>query len=269
MSDNRPVGVFDSGLGGLTAVRAISRILPEQDVVYLGDTARVPYGTKSDEVIIRYALEGLGFLLRRGVKAVVIACGSMSTVALDALTAASPVPVLAVVQPTAAAAAQATKSKSVGLIATPASVRSTVYERALLAIDPAIKVTARACPLFVPLVENGRVSRGDVVIETVAREYLEDLRGVDTLVLGCTHYPLLAEIIGDVMGDGVTLIDAGAAVACALKSHLSRTNAMPGGGAGRQSFCVTDTVEGFSGLSELFLKKPTIGLVQRVDILTD
>ncbi|GHV35164.1 glutamate racemase [Clostridia bacterium] len=272
LADSRPVGVFDSGLGGLTAVRAIKSILPSQDILYLGDTARLPYGTKSDKVIVQYALEGLRFFLRRNVKALVIACGTMSTVAPEALSAASPVPVLTVVGPAAAEAAAATKSRRVGLIATPASVRSNVYEKALLAIDPAIRVTARACPLFVPLVENGRVTRGDIVLETVAREYLADLKAarVDTLALGCTHYPLLMDVISDVMGADVALIDAGAAVARALKRHLEAADALPPqGAAGTQKFFVTDTAEGFAGLAELFLKNSTQDLVDSIDILTD
>ena len=210
--DDRPIGVFDSGLGGLTTVRELCRLLPEEDIVYFGDTGRVPYGSRSRETIVKYARQDVAFLRTFDLKTIVIACGTVSTTALDVLAAENPIPVLGVVAPAARAAARATRSGSIGLIGTQASIRSGAYERLIRAENPAARVLAQPCPLFVPLVENGRFRPGDVVIETVAAEYLAPLReaGVDTLVLGCTHYPLLEKVIGAYMGPEVRLINSGA-----------------------------------------------------------
>ena len=199
--DDRPIGVFDSGLGGLTTVRELCRLLPEEDIVYFGDTGRVPYGSRSRETIVKYARQDVAFLRTFDLKTIVIACGTVSTTALDVLAAENPIPVLGVVAPAARAAARATRSGSIGLIGTQASIRSGAYERLIRAENPAARVLAQPCPLFVPLVENGRFRPGDVVIETVAAEYLAPLKeaGVDTLVLGCTHYPLLEKVIGAYM----------------------------------------------------------------------
>ena len=187
--DQRPIGVFDSGSGGLTAVREIRSILPFENIIYFGDTSRVPYGGRSAEILLRYARQDVHFLRSFDVKALLVACGTVSTNALPVLAAENDIPVLGVVKPSCAAAAAATRNKRVGLIATAASVRSGAYERCLAALDGTIQVYVKACPLFVPLVENGRFRPGDPVIETVAREYLEPLRatGIDTLILGCTH----------------------------------------------------------------------------------
>ena len=209
--NQRPIGVFDSGLGGLTAVRQLRRLMPSENIIYFGDTARVPYGNRGRETLLKYARQDLRFLRSFDLKAVVIACGTVSANCLEELRRESAAPVTGVVEPAVERAAAATRSGKVGLIATRASVGSGAYERAFRRLDPALEVRALACPLFVPLVEEGRCRPGDVVIETVAREYLAPLRetGVDTLVLGCTHYPLLREVIGAVMGPDVTLIDVG------------------------------------------------------------
>ncbi len=248
--DDRPIGVFDSGLGGLTTVRELCRLLPEEDIVYFGDTGRVPYGSRSRETIVKYARQDVAFLRTFDLKTIVIACGTVSTTALDVLAAENPIPVLGVVAPAARAAARATRSGSIGLIGTQASIRSGAYERLIRAENPAARVLAQPCPLFVPLVENGRFRPGDVVIETVAAEYLAPLKeaGVDTLVLGCTHYPLLEKVIGAYMGPEVRLINSGAEGARAgelpllrqrpaggLLSpglHLPGLGCGPGGGAG-------------------------------------
>ena len=202
--DTRPIGVFDSGLGGLTAVRELRQLLPSENIIYFGDTARVPYGGRSAEILLKYARQDVRFLRSHDIKAILVACGTVSTTALPQLRQESDIPILGVVEPACRRAAAVTRNRRVGLIATAASVRSGAYQRSLRQLDPDIAVTAKACPLFVPLVENGRFRRGDVVIETVAREYLEPLRreGLDTLILGCTHYPLLTDIIGDIMGPG-------------------------------------------------------------------
>ena len=197
-----PIGVFDSGLGGLSAVRRLQEFLPHEDIIYFGDTGRIPYGTRSRDTILRYARQDIAFLRTHDPKAVLIACGTVSTTSLTTLQAENDLPVVGVVEPACRRAVSATQNGRVGLIATLASVRSGTYEAQIGKLDGSVQVISQPCPLFVPLVENGRIHPGDVVIETVAREYLAPLQkaGVDTLILGCTHYPLLEEVIGGIMG---------------------------------------------------------------------
>lgn len=267
--DKRPIGVFDSGLGGLTAVRELGRILPGEDLVYFGDTGRVPYGSRSPETIIKYARQDVNFLRRFDLKAIVVACGTVSTTALEVLVAENPIPIRGVVLPAAQAALEATGSGRVGLIGTAATIRSGAYERAMKALDSAVEVFPVACPLFVPLVENGRISPGDVVIEEVCADYLAPLReaGVDTLVLGCTHYPLLREVIGACMGPSVTLVDVGAACARAVAGELEEQGILASGESRGGLRCfVSDEPEGFAALASRFLGRSVEGLVERVDI---
>lgn len=266
--DQRPIGVFDSGSGGLTAVREIRSILPSENIIYFGDTSRVPYGGRSPEILLHYARQDVHFLRSFDVKALLVACGTVSTNALPVLAAESDIPILGVVEPACAAAAAATRNKKVGLIATSASVRSGAYERTLAAMDSTITVYAGACPLFVPLVENGRFHPGDTVIETVAREYLTPLRdtGIDTLILGCTHYPLLAEVIAGVMGSGVTLIDSGASAARALRQTLSDKDLLAQRASGTLTLYASDQPQDFGALAPQFLRRPLEGAVLPVDI---
>ena len=266
--DQRPIGVFDSGLGGLTAVREIRSILPSENIIYFGDTSRVPYGGRSAEILLRYARQDVRFLRTFDVKALLVACGTVSTNALPVLAAESDSPILGVVEPACAAAAQVTRNKKVGLIATAASVRSGAYERCLSALDGDIQVYAKACPLFVPLVENGRFRPGDTVIETVAAEYLAPLRatGIDTLILGCTHYPLLSEIIANIMGSGVTLVDSGAAAAQALRRELDGRGLLSQRVQGELTLYASDRPEDFGVLAGQFLRRPLEDAVQHVDI---
>ncbi len=265
--DQRPIGVFDSGQGGLTAVREIQSILPSENIIYFGDTSRVPYGGRSPEILLRYARQDVRFLQSFGIKALLIACGTVSTTALPTLAAENDLPIWGVVTPTCAAAARATRNKKVGLIATAASVRSGAYERTLHALDGNIRVYAKACPLFVPLVENGRFHPGDTVIETVAREYLTPLKetGIDTLMLGCTHYPLLMEIIGEIMGPDVTLINAGAEAARALRSELTAKDLLAQRAQGVTTLYASDSPGDFAALAGQFLDRPiekdAVGLV--------
>ena len=266
--DTRPIGVFDSGLGGLTALRELARRMPQEDLVYFGDTGRVPYGSRSKETIIKYAQQDVAFLSTFDPKAIVIACGTVSTTALDTLRAQYAVPLYGVVEPAARAAAQRTKNGKVGLIGTQATIRSGAYERRIAREDPSIQVLTEACPLFVPLVENGRFRPGDIVAETVAAEYLAPMReaGVDTLVLGCTHYPLLTEVIGACMGPEVALINVGATCAAAVAERLRAMDALNPGGAGESRFYVSDSVEGFSRLASTFLQRDVQEAVTQVDI---
>lgn len=266
--DRRPIGVFDSGLGGLTAVRELSRILPGEDIVYFGDTGRVPYGSRSRETIIKYARQDVAFLRTFDLKAIVIACGTVSTTALEVLRAENDLPILGVVDPAARAAARATRSGRIGLIGTQASIRTGAYERALAALRPGCAVTARACPLFVPLVENGRFRPGDAVAELVTAEYLSPLReaGVDALVLGCTHYPLLTGVIGAYMGPGVALINVGEACAGQVAGDLRAADALTDRAQGRRQYFVSDSVDDFARLASIFLGEDVEGHVEQVDI---
>ena len=267
--DQRPIGVFDSGSGGLTAVREIRSILPSENIIYFGDTSRVPYGGRSPEILLHYARQDVHFLRSFDVKALLVACGTVSTNALPVLAAESDIPILGVVEPACAAAAAATRNKKVGLIATSASVRSGAYERTLAAMDSTITVYAGACPLFVPLVENGRFRPGDTVIETVAREYLEPLKdtGIDTLILGCTHYPLLTEIIGDIMGPGVTLVSAGEESAFELKRMLKADGLRADESRqGESEFYVSDRAEDFENIASVFLQENLRHTARRIDI---
>jgi len=272
MADNRPIGVFDSGLGGLTAMATLQRALPGEDICYLGDTGRVPYGVRSRETIEKYAGEDMAFLESLNIKAAVVACGTVSAVALDHIRASYQMPIYGVLEPAVDAALSATKTGRVGIIGTEATIASGAYERLLCAARPDLKLTSRACPLFVPLVENGRVHPGDVVIETIVSEYLAPLKaaGVDTLILGCTHYPLLEAVIARFMGPEVALISAGAAAARQVASDLAGRgllSAKRDGGVHR--YFVTDSVSGFERLASLFLRQDVTGGVCRVVLTSD
>ncbi len=251
------IGVFDSGIGGLTVLHALREAVPEAGpFIYLGDTARVPYGTKSDDTVVRYALEGAHFLLRHGARALVVACNTMSAVAIEALQRAVEVPVVGVIEPGAEAAARATRTRCIGVIGTAATIKSGAYTRALQARLPGARVVSRVCPLFVPLAEEGWVDND--VARQVARAYLEELGGdgVDTLVLGCTHYPLLSKVIGEAIGPAVTLVDSAGAAAAAVRARLIETGQLPSGGADRGTgdhFFVTDSSERFREVGSRFL----------------
>jgi glutamate racemase len=267
--DNRPIGVFDSGLGGLTAVRSLRQILPSEELIYFGDTSRVPYGGRSRETILKYARQDMRFLRTFDLKAVLIACGTVSTTSLETLQQENDLPIVGVVEPTCRRAAERTRSRRVGMIATHASVRSGVYERTIAALDPAVQVTARACPLFVPLVENGRFRPGDPVIETVAGEYLAPFRGsgIDVLILGCTHYPLLTEVIGEILGPGVELVSAGEESAFALKRLLRGTDSCADERrAGGATYYVSDRVDDFEQVASWFLQEDLHHEANRIDI---
>lgn len=266
--DKRAIGVFDSGLGGLTALRELRRLLPGEELVYFGDTGRVPYGGRGKDTILRYARQDVAFLRTFDLKAVVIACGTVSANALTELRAENDLPIFGVVEPAARAAVAATRKGKVGLIATAASVRSGAYEKDIAALDPGVEVHSDACPLFVPLVENGRHRPGDPVVELVAREYLASMQeaGVDTLVLGCTHYPLLREVIGGIMGPGVTLIDTGAVCAAETARFLAGKGLLAEGKAGSRRYFVSDSASDFAALAAPFLGGEVDGPVERVDI---
>ena len=220
--DTRPIGVFDSGLGGLTAVRQLRRVLPGEDIVYFGDTGRVPYGSRGRETIIQYARQDIGFLLSKNVKFIVAACGTVSSTYPPAEAAHLPVPFTGVVGAAARCAAAATRTGRIGIIGTQATIRSGSYQALLRQLVPDAQLFAKACPLFVPLVENGYVDDGNPVTKLVIADYLTELRdtGIDTLILGCTHYPLLERLIGEFMGPEVALIPR--------QGHRQRAGRRPG-----------------------------------------
>ena len=266
--DNRPIGVFDSGLGGLTAVKQLEQVLPGESLVYFGDTGRVPYGSRGKDTILRYARQDMDFLLAQNVKAVLAACGTVSSVARSVGEALS-VPYIDVIGPSARAAAAATKNGKIGVIGTAATIASDSYRSALLRINHKLEVYPQACPLFVSLVESGFVSPQDEVTRLVAERYLAPVRaaGVDTLILGCTHYPIIAPTVAGVMGRGVTLIDSGRGAALALAQALKERDLLCEEGHRRQaSYFVTDTPENFLNVAELFLGHSVEGRTQRIDI---
>ncbi|HIX65830.1 MAG TPA: glutamate racemase [Candidatus Anaerotruncus excrementipullorum] len=268
--DNRAIGIIDSGLGGLTAYRELRRLLPQENLVYFGDTGRVPYGSRSRETIQKYAMQDIRFILRHHVKLVVAACGTISSTITPQAVEAIGLPFSGIVRPTAQAACQATRSGRVGLIATAATVRSGAFGRAVEELGgPGVRLTAAACPLFVPLVENGFVQPDNPVTELVARQYLQPMveAQVDTLILGCTHYPLLSQTIQRIMGPQVTLIDSGREVARWAQGFLAGHGLLaqreqPGTG----EFFVTDSAEGFIQVAGLFLQEGVEGRVTQIDV---
>lgn len=267
--DNRPIGVFDSGLGGLTTVKKLMQIMPNEDIIYLGDTGRVPYGGRSKETIIRYARQDMAFLQRFDIKAVVIACGTVSTNALSEIEGDYDIPVLGVVNAAAAAAVSATKTGRIGIIGTKASIRSGAYDRRIKAIMPDAEIFKNACPLFVPLVENGRLSPEDIALKTVAEEYLTPLKEAqtDVLIMGCTHYPLIRDAIGNIMGADVTLIDPGAETVLELRNYLrSHDGLAETGKNGAYRYFVTDCADDFASVASLFLESDVMGAVERITL---
>ncbi|MDP1823010.1 MAG: glutamate racemase [Archangium sp.] len=257
------IGVFDSGVGGLTVLKALMERLPLESTVYLGDTARVPYGTKSGEVVTRYSLANAQALLEYDIKALVVACNTASAVALPALEAALPIPVIGVIIPGAQAAAKVTKTGKVAVIGTPGTIASGAYQAALTATSPSMEVHSRACPLFVPLAEEGWTE--GAVPRLVAEQYLggDFLSQVDTLVLGCTHYPLLAGIIQDVVGPRVTLVDSAKATAERVVEVLrERELTRLERGTVERHYLVTDTPARFLEVGARFLGRPLAGARQ-------
>ena len=259
----QPIGVFDSGIGGLTVVKALVEELPSESIVYFGDTARVPYGTKSKSTIVKFSLENVEFLLRFGVKCIVIACNTSSSWALPTLRKYFKVPMIGVIRPGALAAVQQTRNKRIGVIGTTATIKSGAYEGAIKRIDPAINVFSHSCPLFVPLVEEGWLD--GAVCRDVAQRYLEPLKRqrIDTLILGCTHYPLLAPTIRKVLGPDVALVDSAKQTVTEVRGVLMGSDALSNGGIRpRYRFFVTDEPSHFNQIAHRFLGQ-IIGSVER------
>ena len=250
----KAIGIFDSGVGGLTVLSEVVKALPFEDIAYLGDTARIPYGTKSPETVTRYAQQITSFLVRREIKVLVVACNTASAVSLEVLKATFAIPIVGVIDPGARRAAAVTRTGKVGVIGTEGTIRSNAYVKAIKTINPGIEVVTRACPLFVPLAEEGWVD--NEVTRLAARMYLDGLReeGVDTLVLGCTHYPLLKGIISEVMGERVTLVDSGEEAAHTVAELLQGRGMLNTSSAkGSQRYYVTDMPAGFVRVANRFL----------------
>ena len=224
MNDSRPIGVFDSGLGGLTTVSELHRLMPNENIVYFGDTGRVPYGTRSRETVRKYAQQDMNFLLSKDVKMIIAACNTVSASILPEDIENLDIPFVEVLKPAAKAAVEATKNGVIGVIGTPATVKSGAYKNAIAELDKNIEVVSSPCALFVPLVENGFTAPYNEVTRLVALQYLDPIlkSGADTLILGCTHYPVIKPIIGKIMGQGVTLIDSGQQAAHAAKEALEK-----------------------------------------------
>ncbi|GAQ25727.1 glutamate racemase [Tepidanaerobacter syntrophicus] len=254
---NKPIGVFDSGIGGLTVAGEIMKLLPNEDIIYFGDTARVPYGSKSPEVVTQFAFEGLRFLIRQDVKLIVVACNTISATCLDELCKSSPVPVIGVIEPGARAAAKATKNNTVGVIGTERTVKSGAYENAIHRLNDRVNIYAKACPLFVPLVEEGWLEN-EAAFYT-ARIYLEPLKEfkIDTLVLACTHYPLLKKTLQRVMGPNVKLVDSGEETAIEVQRILREKDLEKKSEVlGFHQYFVSDNPTKFVRVGENFLKRP-------------
>lgn len=265
--DKRPIGVFDSGLGGLTGLAALRQLLPGEAFVFFGDTARVPYGGRDRETLVAFARQDVAFLRTFDPKAILVSCGTVSANALSELRGENHLPIYGVIDAAARRASALTRNGRVGVIATEASIRSEAFQRALAALSPALEVTARACPRFVPLVESGHFLPGDELARQAALEYLAPLRerGVDTLILGCTHYPLLSPLIGEVMGPEVVLVDVGAATAQVMADELRERDLLAGDGAGGCRYFVSGEPRTFARLASTFLGE-SVDRVEQVDI---
>jgi len=245
----RPIGIFDSGVGGLTVLKAIKDLLPSENLIYFGDTARVPYGTKSPKTIIKYSIQNARLLQSYGIKMLVVACNTSSAHALEILKEEFPFPVIGVVKPGAKLAVATTKSGRVGVIGTEATVKSHAYRKEIISLNPFCEVFEKACPLFVPLIEEGWLN--DPVTKEVAKRYLSELidKGIDTLVLGCTHYPLIKKLIGEVC-EGVNLIDSAVAVAVEVEKSLPAKRKK---GEGSVRILVSDKTERFERIAKMIM----------------
>lgn len=248
----KPIGIFDSGVGGLTVYRTIRQYFPEEDLIYFGDTARVPYGPKSPNTIIDYSTQNARFLLQQGIKTLIVACNTSSAYALDYLRGLTGIPIIGVIEPGAERAVLATKSKRIGVIGTEATIRSCAYTKAVQALMPEAVVFSQACPLFVPIVEEGWQDKA--VAKDIASSYLSyfDDKEIDTLILGCTHYPLLDDVIQEVIGKDVCLVDSAESIAIYLKRLLPEDS---DGRNGSDVFFVSDNEDKFSAISSRILHK--------------
>jgi glutamate racemase len=263
---DKPIGIFDSGIGGLTVVKRFLSNLPNENIIYFGDTARVPYGSKSNDTVTEYSLQDARFLINKNVKAIVVACNTASSVAIEELRNTFDVPIIGMIGPGSKAALRETKNKKIGVIGTRATISNHAYARKMKSLDSAIAVFEKACPLFVPLAEEGWIKKGATY--EIAEEYLKELKDekIDTLVLGCTHYPILAEVIQEVIGTNIKLIDSGIASAEIVKGELKKNNLLTKREIKEYSqFYVSDIPRKFKEIGELFLGEP-VNNVHKVEL---
>jgi glutamate racemase len=261
-----PIGVFDSGIGGLTVVKRLSSTLPNESIIYFGDTARVPYGSKSNSTVIEYSIQDTKFLLQKNIKALVVACNTASSIAIPDLKKMFDIPIIGMIEPGSRMALKKSQSKKIGVIGTRATVSNLAYSKEIKKINSSAQVIEKPCPLFVPLAEEGWINHKATY--EVAEEYLKELREekIDTLVLGCTHYPILSEVIRKVIGSKVTLIDSGIASSEVIKSELEKLDLLSDSKkTGVQEYYVSDIPAKFKEVAELFLGKE-IDHVHKVDL---
>jgi glutamate racemase len=250
------IGMFDSGVGGLTVLKEVKKLLPSEHIIYFGDTARVPYGNRSPQAVTKYTLESALFLLTKGIKLLAIACNTSSALALHLLQKKFPIPVIGVIDPCAKEVVTSTKNKKVGVIGTKATIKSSAYEKSIQKLDPKIQVFSKSCPLFVPIAEEGL--EGDEVAHLMAEKYLRDLlrSNIDTLVMGCTHYPILEDVIRRVMGEKVSIVNAGRETAKEIKNILEKKKILNDKGKGGCEYFVTDSPESFEEIGRRILREP-------------
>ncbi|MBI2268084.1 MAG: glutamate racemase [Candidatus Blackburnbacteria bacterium] len=264
--NSQPIGIFDSGVGGLTVAKGILEALPKESIVYIGDTARVPYGTRGIEIITQFATELVQFLLKHNVKILVAACNTISATCLDKLQENSPVPVIGVIKPAVLEASKTTRNKKVGVIGTRAIVNSKIYEKEIAKLDSEIEVLSQVCPLFVPIAEEGMGNNG--IAKLAASQYLDVFNeiNIDTLILGCTHYPLLREVIQEVVGIDVTLVDSAHPTARDLKAFLEENNLLNAVGDVTKQFFVTDAPERVREVADVFLGCHVVPALEKVTL---
>jgi len=268
MNNTKSIGVFDSGIGGLTVVKRLSQTLPDENIIYFGDTARVPYGSKSNSTVIEYSIQDTNFLISKDVKAIVVACNTASSVAISELKMQYDIPIIGMIEPGALMAIEKSTNKRIGVIGTRSTINNKAYSRAINSIDPIADVYEKACPLFVPLAEEGWINHKAAF--KIAEEYLKELKDldIDTLVLGCTHYPILYEVIHEIMGDNVILIDSGVAAARVVKDEIKKTDLENKSGEDSVTeFYVSDIPTTFKNIAELFLGRP-IPDIKKVNLET-
>ncbi len=266
VNKSNPIGIFDSGIGGMTVVKRIISALPEENVIYFGDTARVPYGSKSNSTVIEYSLQNARFLIEKNIKLLVVACNTASSVALDELRAHFNIPVIGMIEPGAQLALKTTKKKKVGVIGTYATTSNQAYSEELLKLDNEIFVIEKPCPLFVPLAEEGWTDHKATKI--IAEEYLNEFKelDIDTVILGCTHYPILADVIQEVLGNKISLIDSGTASSMIVEEYLKQNGLLNDSDQpGIHEYFVSDMPSRFKDVAERFLGKE-IDKIEKVDL---
>ena len=262
----KSIGVFDSGIGGLTVVKRLAATLPNESIVYFGDTARVPYGSKSNSTVIEYSIQNTKFLLKKNIKALVVACNTASSIAIPDLKKMFDIPIIGMIEPGSRMALNKSQSKKIGVIGTRATINNLAYSKEIKKLNNSAQVIEKPCPLFVPLAEEGWIKHQATY--EIAEEYLKELRkiGIDTLVLGCTHYPILSEVIQEVIGDNVTLIDSGVASSEVINTELEKLHLLSDSDKhGKQEYYVSDIPAKFKEVAELFLGKE-IDHVHKVDL---